>query len=113
MPDTPATTTALEVAREYCSPALVNHSLRAYLFAAAYGDLHGIAYDAELLYVSSALHDIGLTPTFDAHSFDFEYAGGNVAWVFAAGAGWPRERRRRAAEIVIRHMLDVKPEDDP
>jgi hypothetical protein len=26
--------------------------------------------------------------------------------VFAAGAGWPRERRTRVKEIVIRHMWD-------
>jgi len=30
-----------------------------------------------------------------------------VAWVFGAAAGWPRERRRRAAEIIVRHMWDA------
>jgi hypothetical protein len=36
-----------------------------------------------------------------------EEAGGHVAWVFGAAAGWPIERRRRATEIIVRHMWDV------
>ena len=44
----------------------------------------------------------------------FEIAGGHVGWVFAAGAGWPHERRVRVAEIVDRHMWDaVDVEQDP
>ena len=31
-------------------------------------------------------------------------AGGNVGWVFAAGAGWPPARRTRVSEIIVRHM---------
>ena len=34
-------------------------------------------------------------------------AGGQVAWVLGAAAGWPVERRRRAAEIIARHMWDA------
>ncbi|WP_214323343.1 HD domain-containing protein [Nonomuraea sediminis] len=113
-PDTPACRTALEVATEYHTPSLLNHSIRAYLFAAAYGREHGIGFDDELLFVSSMLHDIGLTPQFDSHTVPFEEAGGHVAWVFGAGAGWPVERRVRAAEVIIRHMWDqVDVEQDP
>ena len=46
--------------REFSSPALVNHCLRSYLWAAAYGAEHRLIFDAELLYVSAMLHDIGL-----------------------------------------------------
>ena len=94
------------MATEYCSPALLNHSVRAYLWAAAYGVARGIAFDAELLYVSSMLHDLGLVKEFDGHHVPFEEAGGHVAWVFGAAAGWPVERRRRAAEVIVRHMWD-------
>jgi len=52
------------------------------------------------------LHDIGLVDDFDSHTVPFEEAGGSVAWVFAAGAGWPAERRARVSEIVVRHMWD-------
>src|SRR5262249_22129636 len=51
---------------------------------------------------------------FDSHTVPFEEAGGHVAWVFGAAAGWPVERRRRVAEVVVRHMWDaVDVAEDP
>jgi hypothetical protein len=105
---------ALEVATEYCSPALLNHCVRSYIWAVAYAERNGIGFDEELLYVSAMLHDIGLAPAFDSHTVPFEIAGGDVAWVFGAGAGWPVERRRRAGEIIVRHMWnEVDVASDP
>ncbi|MFE7663466.1 HD domain-containing protein [Streptomyces celluloflavus] len=106
IPDTSVCRAALEVATEYCPPALLNHSVRAYLWAAAYGAANDIAFDAELLYVAATLHDIGLVKEFDSHTVPFEAAGGHVAWAFAAGAGWPVSRRVRASEVIVRHMWD-------
>jgi hypothetical protein len=98
----------------FSSAALVNHCLRSYLWAASYGQAHQIGFDAELLYVAAMLHDLGLEAEFDNVTLPFETAGGHVAWVYAAGAGWPAARRQRAAEIVIRHMDDsIDPEIDP
>jgi hypothetical protein len=114
VPDTAATRTAEEVLRRYAAPALVHHALRSALFAAAYGRLTGVAYDPELLHVAGLLHDLGLEEPFDSHRLPFEVAGGELAWVFGAGAGWPPERRQRLAEIVVRHMWDdVDPALDP
>ncbi|MEU0565821.1 HD domain-containing protein [Nonomuraea sp. NPDC005983] len=114
IPDTPACRGALEVATRFHSPSLLNHSVRAYLWAAAYAATHDITFDAELLYVSAMLHDLGLTAEFDSHTVPFEEAGGYVAWAFCAGAGWSVERRVRAAEVIVRHMWDEVPlEDDP
>jgi cyanamide hydratase family protein with HD domain len=107
VPKTPACHAALEVATAYCSPALLNHSIRAYLWASEYALERSIAFDAELLYVSAMLHDLALVKEFDNHSLPFEEAGGHVAWVFGAAAGWPQERRRRAAEVIVRHMWDA------
>lgn len=104
--ETPATRAAREVVTEYSSAALVNHCERSYLWSAALGELAGIAHDRELLFVASMVHDLGLVPAFDNHLAPFEDAGGDAGWVFAAGAGWPRERRTRVKEIVIRHMWD-------
>jgi hypothetical protein len=104
VPDTAASAAALEVASAYQSPALLNHSLRAYVWAAAHGMTRGIGFDPELLYVAALFHDLGLVPAFDSHAVSFEEAGGHVARVFAAGAGWPAERRERLAEVIIRHM---------
>ena len=104
VPDTAASAAALEVASAYQSPAFLNHSLRAYVWAAAYGMTRGIGSDPELLYVAALFHDLGLVPAFDSHAVSFEEAGGHVGRVFAAGAGWPAERRERLAEVIIRHM---------
>ncbi|MCS5716120.1 cyanamide hydratase [Herbiconiux sp. CPCC 205716] len=107
LPDTPAARAALEVARRFHSPAFVNHGVRSYLWAAAAARSEGLAVDDELLFVSAALHDLGLEPAFDSHTLPFEEAGGLVAWVFAAGAGWTEERRDRAAAIIVAHMADA------
>lgn len=104
LPDTAVARLAAEVAAEHHTPALVNHVQRSYLWAAALGVQRGLAFDAELLFVAAMLHDIGLVPAFDAHEVPFEEAGGQVAAVFAAGAGWPAARRVRVSEIVVRHM---------
>jgi hypothetical protein len=103
---TPATTAAREVVVRYSSAALVNHCDRSYLWSASLGRLKGIPYDAELLYVAAMLHDLGLVAAFDNHLAPFEDAGGDVGWVFGAGAGWPAERRDRVKEIIVRHMWD-------
>ncbi|WP_433622634.1 HD domain-containing protein [Nocardia sp. CA-120079] len=114
IPDTAASSAALEVASTYHSAALLNHSRRVYFWAAVYGRQQGIRYDAELLFAAAMFHDICLVPEFDSHTVSFEEAGGHVARVFAAGAGWSSERRERLGEVIVRHMwphVDVA--DDP
>src|SRR4051812_12494402 len=54
----PATTAAREIVVRYSSDALVNHCERSYFWSASLGQLKRIAYDAELLYVASMLHDL-------------------------------------------------------
>lgn len=106
-PAIPATATAeqaLETVRTFSSPTLINHCIRSYLWAVAYGNQHGITFDDELLYVAALLHDLALTPSFDNHRLPFEVAGGHVAWVFGAGAGWPVARRDHAARTIVDHM---------
>lgn len=113
-PDSKAAAAALEVCHEYAEPWLLNHSQRAYSWAAAYAAKADVAHDGELLYVAALLHDLALTAPFDSHTAPFEEAGGHLAWVFAAGAGWGRVRRDRLAEVIVRHMRDdVAAEDDP
>jgi hypothetical protein len=116
IPRTTAARTAAEVVAEYSPPALVNHCHRAYLFAASLARIERLPVDDELLYVASLLHDLGLEPAFDSHTLPFEVAGGHLAWVFTAGAGWPAQRRARAAEIIVAHMqgtdVAVNPEGD-
>jgi hypothetical protein len=113
IPQTPAARMALEAAAHFYSPALLNHCIRSYVWAAAYAAGNRMDHDAELLYVAALLHDFGLVAEFDSHTVAFEDAGGHLAWLFTAGAGWPVARRERAAQVVVRHMWDaVDPADD-
>ncbi|MFI1649225.1 HD domain-containing protein [Streptomyces avidinii] len=104
--DTASARAAHEIAAEYADTTLLNHSFRSYAFAARYAQQHELAYDAELLYVSALLHDLGLTAPFDSHTLPFEEAGGHVARVLTAGLGWPAARRARAEEVIVLHMRD-------
>jgi hypothetical protein len=108
-PDTSVSRVATGVCAEYAEGWLLNHSVRSYFWAAAHGAAAGIPYDAELLYVAAALHDLSLTAPFDSHTLAFEEAGGALAQVFAAGAGWSPHRADRLAEVIVRHMREDVP----
>ncbi len=103
-PDTVACLAAYDVALEFASPALLAHSVRAWYWAVGLAEQDGVRFDAELVYVAAVLHDIGLTPAFDNVGLPFEEAGGLVASVLGAGAGWDSHRRRRVGEAIERHM---------
>jgi hypothetical protein len=71
-------------------PFLRNHSLRSFLFAraasAAGGVRHGEDYDAELVFLICALHDMGLTATVSS-DLRFEVAGADFAAEFLQSQG--------------------------
>ncbi len=114
VPDTAVARRAYEVADSFCSPALRNHCARSFLWAMALAERERTAVDAELLYVAAMLHDLGLIPMFDHPSTSFEHVGGTLAIVFAAGAGWPVDRRNRVNDVIVRHMgWAGNPADDP
>jgi len=104
VPDTVAARGALALAEEYQSPAITAHALRSWLWAEAFARVDGIRnIDHELLYVAAVVHDIGTVAEFDNHTISYEHAGGHVGVALTAGAGWPRERRQRVLEVVVRH----------
>lgn len=113
VPSSPVALIARGVVAEFSPPALVNHCERSYLLSVALGNSLDIAVDHELLYVATMLHDLALEETFDNATLPFEVAGGQLASVFCAGAGWPAPRRARAAEIIVDHMRDTDPAADP
>jgi HD superfamily phosphodiesterase len=108
-PQTAASRLAVEVARRFYPASLFNHCMRSYLFARDDANRQGVEPDLELLFVTAMLHDLALTDVFDSATVPFEEAGGQVGWVFAAGAGWSPERRDRVAEVIERHMWDSVP----
>lgn len=61
IPDSALAKNAAEEAQEYCNPALLLHSYRTYYWSSGFALSENLKVDAELLFVSSLLHDIGLT----------------------------------------------------
>lgn len=82
----------------------MNHCLRSWAWAVLLAPTVDLEPDRELLFVATMLHDLGVTPSFDAHAVPFEDAGGAVGSVFALGAGWDAARARRVGEVIERHM---------
>lgn len=110
LPDSAAVRAARSVAGRYLSPALLDHSVRSWYWAAGFAAAGGFRPDRELLAVAALLHDVGLAEEFDAVRLPYEAAGGHVAAVLGAGAGWPEARQRRVVDVAIAHNL---PRVDP
>ena len=65
VPDTPLISRAIEYAREHSEPYLFNHVMRSWLFAVILAQLSDSVHDAEVLAVTTILHDLGLAKAFD------------------------------------------------
>src|SRR5262250_1952933 len=86
VPDSPLVTRAIEYAREHSEPYLFNHVMRSWLFAVILAQLSESAHDAEVLAVTTILHDLGLAKAFDG-PLRFEVEGANAARAFARNEG--------------------------
>src|ERR1700761_7627161 len=87
IPDSAMAKQSTELLREYGSELLYNHTLRVYLFAALNGKQKRLKFDAELLYVSTMFHDLGLTEHYRSEDKRFEVDGANAACDFLRGYG--------------------------
>ena len=87
VPDTPLVAATIEYAREHSEPYLFNHVMRSWLFAVTLAQLKKqIAHDAEVLAVTTLLHDLGLAKAFNG-PLRFEVEGANAARAFARKEG--------------------------
>ncbi|MEM9459065.1 MAG: HD domain-containing protein [Myxococcota bacterium] len=113
VPDSRLAVQATELARELSSPHLLHHCQRTWAFGVALAAQHGRRYDAELLYVASLLHDLGLT---EAHRgpAPFELRGARAARAWCCEHGMPTERADRVHEAIALHtslgITDREPE---
>ena len=110
VPDTLAARRAEDICREVWDTSLVNHSYRTYAWGAVLGVAERRAFDAELLYVASLLHDIGLTERFDRGGC-FESDGADAANELLLEVGWPSDRAQSAARAIYLHMHEVEETD--
>src|SRR4029078_13547620 len=100
-PDSALAREAEVAAQDLLTPALLNHSSRAYAWGAAIAALHGIAFDRELLYLAAMFHDTGIpSPLPDV---DFTVRSASLAREFIESHHVPVDLRELVANAIAMH----------
>ena len=103
IPDTRLAKEAHDILREFSTELLYNHSNRVYFFAAQQGRQGKVTFDAELLYVSAAFHDLGLLSEYSSETERFEVDGANAVRQFLIAHDIPEEKAQTAWEAIALH----------
>lgn len=103
VPDSPLAKAAFELAAGLSSPLLLNHAVRTYHFGAVLASRSGVQLDRELLYVASVLHDLGLTPSYEAEPGSFEWVGARRARAFCIERGLDVPRADLVHDAIALH----------
>jgi len=108
VPDSGLCKSASELLASASQPWLVNHCLRTFFWATILGRQGQHRFDEELLFVASALHDIGLTSAGDRLSPSsaecFAVEGAFAAENFLAQYGLDHRRQEVVAEAISLHL---------
>jgi hypothetical protein len=100
-PDSALARDAEVAAQDLLTPALLNHSSRAYGWGAAIAALRGITFDRELLYLAAMFHDTGI-PSPVPH-VDFTVRSAAVAREFTDAHRIPADQRELVANAIAMH----------
>ncbi|WP_295716772.1 HD domain-containing protein [Mucilaginibacter sp.] len=103
IPDSALATQATELLREHGTSFIYNHSMRVFLFSSLNGKRRNLKYDAELLYISSVFHDLGLTPHYSSPDKRFEVDGANAARDFLKSHNVPKEALQLVWDTIALH----------
>jgi hypothetical protein len=103
VPDTQLTREATGLLREFSTPLLFNHSHRVFFWANELGRQSGERFDAELLFVCAAFHDLGLLKKFSSVADRFEVDGANAVRQFLEHHGLPEDRIQTAWDAIALH----------
>jgi hypothetical protein len=90
---------------------LLTHSVRAFCWGATIAAGEGWAFDGQLLWAASLMHDVGLT-RIPRNTMCFEVEGAEIARRFLEREGMPAERADRVAVAIILHMQPSVSLDD-
>lgn len=102
LPDTELCRAAAELARRVSKPFLLNHVMRSWIYAEWLGQQRGAAYDREVLYVATVLHDLGLTDVVPVQ-WRFEIEGADAAKEFLARQGMAERRIELVWDAIALH----------
>ncbi|MDJ0343087.1 metal-dependent phosphohydrolase [Streptomyces sp. H10-C2] len=111
-PDSPLARAANELLLAVSPPALVAHCHRTYRFGAALLTERGRAFDAEALFIASALHDLGLTDAYNHPRTPFELHGARLAEEHLLAGGARPETVALVRDAITLH-LEPETADDP
>ncbi len=89
-PDSKIARDAEELARTVSNDMLFNHVMRCYWFGEFFARKQGVKVDSELMFLSSVLHDLGLTPQ-----------------KFLVGNGVPADRAQKVWDNIALHTWDI------
>jgi hypothetical protein len=110
IPDSVLAKEATDILREHSTDLLFNHSVRVYLFAAEQGRQQKLRFDAEILYVAAAFHDLGLIKKFSSEDKRFEVDGANAARQFLSAHNVPEEQVQAVWEAIALHTTPGIPQ---
>src|SRR4051794_40948295 len=100
-PDSSLARDAQAAVEDLLTPAVRNHSHRAYAWAAAIAARRGISFDRELLYLAAMFHDTGL-PSPVPH-VDFTVRSAALAREFADRQGVSTDSRELVTNAIAMH----------
>jgi hypothetical protein len=103
VPDSKLTREATGILREFSTPLLFNHSHRVFFWANEQGRQTGQKFDAELLFICAAFHDLGLLKKFSSDDDRFEVDGANAVRQFLEHHGVPNARIQTAWDAIALH----------
>jgi hypothetical protein len=110
IPDSKIAREAAELVRQYETELLFNHSVRVFLFGAMKGIREGLNFDAELLYVASLFHDLGLVDAYHTETKRFEVDGADAARNFLRSHGISDPKADLVWEAIALHTTPGIPQ---
>jgi hypothetical protein len=112
-PDTALAANAFALAASACSPALLGHCLRTWLWGTLFAELDGVPYDDEVFYLAALLHDLDLgadTPGEGCFAVTGAWRAGEA---LRAGDAPPRLGDEVTVAIILHLDLAVPPRIGP
>ncbi|WP_400263017.1 HD domain-containing protein [Sphingobacterium sp. SG20118] len=103
IPDSKIATQATELLLEHGTEFIYNHSLRVFLFSSLNAHRENLVYDAELLYVASVFHDLGLVSPYSSPDLRFEVDGANAARDFLKSHDVSKEKIQLVWDTIALH----------
>ena len=104
--DSKFTKIAAEALLDTSPPYLVNHAARTFFFGAMIGRKEKRSFDVEVLFLASALHDLGLTEKY-AGPLPFEIQGAEAAKRILSEAGLGTEKTGVVWDGIAMHCLAI------